>query len=124
MKRETFNLGVTTLLNAFPSAVDRITNETLEIYWLDLKDIPDNKFISGITWCRHHLKFFPMISELGMSCFNGNENWAEEIVHQKRLAFDRQQKKLTPPMGEKKKLENQQKVSALARSFVKSIGEK
>jgi len=119
MKRETFNLQMAVLVNAFSYAVDRITDETLEIYWLDLKEIPDEKFVEGCAWCRHHGKFFPSIAELGAAAHGGRENWHETMVDQKRQLFYRKARALEPPLTEEQRLENQRKINALAESFAK-----
>ena len=117
MKRETFNLQMAVLVNAFSYAVDRITDETLEIYWLDLKDVPDERFVDGCAWCRYHRKFFPSIAELGAASHNGHEDWHERIVERKRLAFYTKTKSLESPMSEEERRENQRRVHELAESF-------
>jgi hypothetical protein len=116
-----------TLVNAFSYAVDRITPEMVEIYWEDLKNIPDTKFgigkddDHGVGWCRHHLKFFPSISEIGSACYNGNPNWYEVLVQRKRLAAQQKIKSLEPPISAEDRLENQKKIMAIASSLSKSL---
>jgi len=121
MKRDTFNLGFATLLNAFSYAADRLSPETQEIYWQDLKDIPDKRFQAGVDWCRHHSEFFPSIAKLGAACFAGNENWHEDIVKHKRLEFQRRMKQIAPPMREEQRRENQRRVAEIANSLGKKL---
>ena len=117
MKAEIFNLGFATLANCFGHIANTIGQlniiEVQKIYWQDLKDIEDEKFTAGVAWCRHHCKYFPSIAELGASCFNGDQNWHEHIVDNKRRLAQRKLKKLKPPMSEEKRRENQGKLIAL-----------
>lgn len=117
MRREVFNRGYTFLIEANPSVnVDRAM-ESQETYWMDLKDIPDARFGVGVDWCRHHLKFFPAISELGAACYNGDQNWHEKIVEQKRALYERKQKQLSPPMSEEERRGNQGRLTNLAKDL-------
>jgi len=116
--RDTFNFGMAALLNAFTHMADRYTKEMQEIYWLDLKDVPDEKFQAGVSWCRHHLDFFPSIAKLGSACYGGNANWHEEIVNNRRLAMAAKAKRIDhQPMTDEQRKENQRKIMDIARNL-------
>lgn len=65
MDRRTFNIGFTTLVNAFTYAAERVTLESQDIYWEMLHGIPDAAFNQGVRKCLADCKFFPSIAELG-----------------------------------------------------------
>ncbi|MFQ5949672.1 MAG: hypothetical protein ACE5J1_03175 [Nitrospiria bacterium] len=63
MKKETFNINFAALLAGFPN--NKITQQTQDVYWLMLKDIPADWFDRGIKECLMKCTFFPSITELG-----------------------------------------------------------
>jgi hypothetical protein len=64
MKRETFNRQFAALANAYLTA-QKLAEETQDVYWQMLQDIPDERFVQGVQLCLARCKFFPTISELG-----------------------------------------------------------
>ena len=63
MKRDTFNLSFAALIAAFPN--NKINEQTQDVYWAMLKDIPVEWFEYGIRQCLNECTFFPTIHDLG-----------------------------------------------------------
>lgn len=64
MKREFFNQQFAALVNAYTIS-RQLADESQDVYWEMLKDIPDAKFAEGVKECLATSKFFPTIAELG-----------------------------------------------------------
>jgi hypothetical protein len=64
MTRDVFNTQFTALVNAYTIA-SKLADESQDVYWTMLQDIPDEKFIAGVRKCLAELKWFPTINELG-----------------------------------------------------------
>lgn len=78
MNRKVFNDGFAALVAAFPLS-DRSTGEQQEIYWLILKEIPDDIFTAGIKKCLSESTFFPTIHDIGVACLGEQkEEWADK----------------------------------------------
>lgn len=65
MNRDVFNVQMAALANAFINSTDRITPETVEIYWEELKGIPEHLFLKAVHVCLAECRFFPAIAEIG-----------------------------------------------------------
>jgi hypothetical protein len=64
MTREFFNRQFAALCAAY--AVSRnLSDESQDVYWQMLQDIPEEKFADGVQECLATCKFFPTIAELG-----------------------------------------------------------
>ena len=63
MDRQFFNLQWVALISAFPNS--KVTPESQDIYWMMLKDIPEEMFEKGIKKCLTDCTFFPSIHQLG-----------------------------------------------------------
>lgn len=63
MDRAVFNLSWAALINAFPNG--KVTPESQDLYWMMLKDIPEEMFEKGVKKCLTDCTFFPSIHELG-----------------------------------------------------------
>ena len=121
MTRETFNRGFAAFFNAYVYAQERTTKESEGVYWIMLKDIPDNIFNQAVQNCLASCKFFPTIAELGEAAYptilepapyNSHVyhephkiNWQEQVKRQiKKKAIEsekeRELEKLEPPMTE------------------------
>jgi hypothetical protein len=78
MKREHFNKGFAALVAAFPLS-DRSTAEQQEVYWLILREVPDEIWSSGVQKALRESTFFPTIHDLGVACFGEQkEEWVEK----------------------------------------------
>lgn len=66
MKQQSFTQGYMALLAAFPLA--KVSDETQQVYWQMLKDIPDQEWNDGLKKCLATARFFPSINELGTAC--------------------------------------------------------
>ena len=64
MNRKFFNTQFAALVNAYTIA-QKLSDESQDVYWEMLKDIPEDKFAVGVKECLGHCKFFPTIAELG-----------------------------------------------------------
>jgi hypothetical protein len=64
MTRDVFNTQFTALVNAYTIA-SKLADESQDVYWTMLQDIPDDKFCAGVRRCLAECRFFPTISELG-----------------------------------------------------------
>src|SRR5690242_7247284 len=64
MKREFFNQQFAALVNAYTIS-HRLSEESQDVYWEMLKDIPDARFAEGVKSCLADCKYFPSIAELG-----------------------------------------------------------
>jgi len=64
MTRKTFNTGLAMLLNAWTYAQEKTTVQTEEIYWHELRHVPDDKFMAGVHSCLIECHFFPVIADL------------------------------------------------------------
>jgi hypothetical protein len=64
VKREFFNQQFAALVSAYTIA-QKLSDESQDVYWEMLKDIPEEKFAAGVRKCLAELKWFPTISELG-----------------------------------------------------------
>jgi len=64
MTREFFNRQFAALVNAYAIA-QKLSEESQDVYWEMLKDIPEEKFAHGVQECLASSKFFPTIAELG-----------------------------------------------------------
>jgi len=64
MTRKTFNTGMALMLNAWTYAQDRTTPETEGVYWHELKNIPDDKFMAAIHQCLAECHFFPVVADI------------------------------------------------------------
>ena len=64
MTRLFFNQQFAAMVSAYTIA-GKLSDETQDVYWEMLKDIPDDKFAHGVVECLARLKFFPTIAELG-----------------------------------------------------------
>ena len=71
MTEDSFLLGFATLVNGIPSNREKIGMETRDIYWHELREIPNDLWQQGIRRCLKACKFFPTIKELGDSCLYG-----------------------------------------------------
>jgi len=115
MNREFFNRQFAALVNAYAMA-QKISDESQDVYWEMLKDIPDEKFAHGVQECLAGSKFFPTIAELGEAAMPPVRdykaplppvdkpfkmlNWREQIQRekeQKEIADLRQLQKRLPP---------------------------
>lgn len=65
MIRKTFNEQFAALVNAFPNTAVKLSEETQDVYWAMLQEIPDEKFIKAVKRCLGTCRFFPTIAELG-----------------------------------------------------------
>ena len=82
LNREVFDLGMKILLASYPEY--QCTPETIEVYWMDLKDFDSKDFERVITNHRRTQKFFPRICELreelvqlrGFNRPTANDAWA------------------------------------------------
>ena len=63
MTKETFNLNFAALLAAFPN--NKASPQSQDVYWMMLKDIPEEMFEKGVKKCLANCSFFPSIHELG-----------------------------------------------------------
>lgn len=104
MTRECFNRQFAGLVAAYPGA-QKLSDETQDVYWEMLKDIPEEKFIHGVRKCLARLKFFPSISELGeasipaitrLAPYNPyvyhdplELNWQDQIAEEKQAGNNR-----------------------------------
>lgn len=82
MTEFSFKLGWNTLLNALPNQSERIGDETRDIYWQALRDIPDDLWQDGVTRALKNSMFFPTIPELGKACLNGKLTITNARAHQ------------------------------------------
>jgi hypothetical protein len=64
MKRSFFNKQFAALTNAYTIA-QKLSDETQDVYWEMLKDIPEEYFVEGVQDCLASCKFFPTIAEIG-----------------------------------------------------------
>lgn len=64
MTRDFFNKQFAAMVNAYAVA-RKLSDESQDVYWEMLKDIPDEKFAHGVQECLASSKFFPTIAELG-----------------------------------------------------------
>jgi hypothetical protein len=64
MDRTFFNQQFAALVSAYVPA-QRLPEETQDVYWAMLQDIPAKKFADGVRRCLATSKFFPTIAELG-----------------------------------------------------------
>ena len=71
MTEDSFILGFATLINGIPSNREKIGTETRDIYWAELREVPNDLWQQGIRRCLKACKFFPTIKELGDSCLYG-----------------------------------------------------
>ena len=71
MTEDSFMLGFATLINGIPSNREKVGTETRDIYWAELREIPNDLWQQGIRRCLKACKFFPAIKELGDSCLYG-----------------------------------------------------
>jgi len=71
MTEDSFILGFATLVNGIPSNREKIGIETRDIYWHELREIPNDLWQQGIRRCLKACKFFPTIKEIGDSCLYG-----------------------------------------------------
>lgn len=113
MTQETFNRGFAALFNAYVYAQERTTKESEGVYWMMLKDIPDEIFNKAVRQCLASGKFFPTIAELGeaaypavleLAPYNSHVyheprkiGWQEQIERQMRRKVIDSQKRLIPP---------------------------
>jgi len=63
MDREFFNYNWAALISAFPNS--KVTPESQDIYWMMLKELPEEMFNKGVKKCLTDCIFFPSIHELG-----------------------------------------------------------
>jgi len=71
MTEDSFILGFATLINGIPSNTEKIGMETRDIYWHELREIPDDLWQQGVRQCLKACKFFPTIKEIGDACLQG-----------------------------------------------------
>lgn len=64
MNREFFNQQFAALVNAYTIS-RQMSDESQDVYWEMLKEIPAEKFAKGVKECLATSKFFPTIAELG-----------------------------------------------------------
>jgi hypothetical protein len=64
MTRLFFNQQFAAMVAAY-TIRGKLADETQDVYWEMLKDIPHEKFAKGVQECLAQLKFFPSIAELG-----------------------------------------------------------
>jgi len=110
MNREFFNQQFAALANAYTIG-QKLSDETQDVYWEMLKDIPEAKFALGVRDCLARCKFFPTIAELGDASMPpvrdykaplppvdkpfATLNWRQQIERAKELSDLRGQKRLT-----------------------------
>ena len=85
MKRETFNRNFAAMVSAYTIA-SKLSDESQDVYWDMLKEIPDDSFNQGVRVCLAECKFFPTISEIGDACLPVNGlgyNWKQQIERRK-----------------------------------------
>jgi len=64
MTREFFNRQFAALVSAYTIA-QRLSDESQDVYWEMLQNIPMDRFGAGVKKCLARCKFFPTIAELG-----------------------------------------------------------
>lgn len=64
MTRDFFNKQFLALWGAFLQS-QKTVQETQDIYWEMLKDLPEHAFAAAVKKCLAESKFFPTIAELG-----------------------------------------------------------
>src|SRR5689334_16564526 len=64
MKRDFFNQQFAALVNAYTIS-HQLSDESQDVYWEMLKEIPEPNFARGVKDCLASCKFFPTIAELG-----------------------------------------------------------
>jgi hypothetical protein len=64
MTREFFNRQFAALCSAYAMSKN-LSDESQDVYWEMLQDIPEDKFGIGVKECLASCKFFPTIAELG-----------------------------------------------------------
>lgn len=110
MERQFFNHQFAVLISAF-SVSRKLGDESQEIYWEMLKDLPADKFAAGVRSCLAGCKFFPTIAELGDASMPAIEDrraplpaidherprigWQEQLKREK----EKQQKRLPASMA-------------------------
>jgi len=70
MTKEFFNKQFAALWAAFLPA-QKIINESQDVYWQQLRDIPTEKFAIAVRQCLDQCKYFPTIAELGEAALPG-----------------------------------------------------
>lgn len=118
MNRQFFNQQFAALVSAYTVA-RQMSDESQDVYWEMLKDIPEEKFAKGVKQCLATCKFFPTIAELGAAALPPVRdykaplppvdhpfkmlNWREQIgrAEEKQLESP-QQRKLTDGKTEEK----------------------
>jgi hypothetical protein len=64
MTREFFNKQFAAMCAAY-AVSKNLSDESQDVYWEMLQDIPEAKFAGGVQECLATCKFFPTIAELG-----------------------------------------------------------
>ena len=75
MNRKAFNLGFAALINAFPNSSGAITEQSQDVYFQMLQEIPEDLWQEGIKRSLAERKFFPTISDLGDACVEQQVVW-------------------------------------------------
>jgi len=81
MTRNVFNRQYATLMNAFPSASEKLTGQTQDIYWMALKSIPDEiliKAVRKVIQSRQWPTMFPTIQYIGDACMGENYQYCNK----------------------------------------------
>ena len=75
MDKGLFLVGMKKLGDAHPERL--VTEDTMEVYWERLQELPDEEFQRGVAFCLDNLKYFPKISEiLEAALTTAREAWA------------------------------------------------
>jgi len=98
MTREFFNKQWAGLWAAFLPA-QKIVDESQDVYWRMLKDLPEDKFAAGVQKWLAAGKFFPTIAKLGYTSFRNKNitargstrfhtvylNWHEQLLQEESI---------------------------------------
>ena len=69
MPREFFNRQFAAMCAAYTISM-KLGEESQDVYWSMLQDIPEARFARAVEQCLASCKFFPAISELGEAAFS------------------------------------------------------
>ena len=68
MKREFFNQQFAALVSAYTISA-KLSDESQDVYWSMLCEIPEDRFAEAVRKCLGNSKFFPTIAELGEAAY-------------------------------------------------------
>ena len=68
MKREFFNQQFAALVSAYTISA-KLSDESQDVYWSMLCEIPEDRFAEAVRKCLGNSKFFPTIAELGEASY-------------------------------------------------------